>query len=90
MDYTFNGPYNLSKILFDTLYDLSAGRFGKYEDRYTDKGEYFYKMPFLPDDQLTFNLNISPHLDTFVAIPIKPVDTAISERVYKCILKMVP
>ena len=89
MDYTFDGSNNICKIMFDSLYDLSAGRFEKEEDKYTEKGEYFYKMPFLPEDQIAFKLRISPHPDTFIAIPVVPTETLITERIYECILKIV-
>ena len=89
MNYTFDGSNNICKIMFDSLYDLSAGRFEKDEDKYTEKGESFYKMPFLPEDQIAFKLRISPHPDTFIAIPVIPTETPIIERIYECVLNVV-
>lgn len=88
MDYTFDGSNNLSKIMFDSLYDLSAGRFAKDEDKYAEKGDLFYKMPFLPNDEISFKLTICPHIDTFTAIPVPQSGEQISERIYKCVMKM--
>ena len=90
LDDSFDGSNNITKLMFNALYDLSAGRFQDISSNYSysEKGSGFYKLPFATGDQIEFKLTLSPHPQTFTAVPTKPSNTALEDRVYRCRLTL--
>ena len=88
LDDSFDGSNNITKLMFNALYSNFPTRFVDISSNlsYTEKGTGFYHLPFVAGDKIEFKLTLTPHADTFTAIPTKTGSP--DPRVYRCQLTL--